>query len=111
MTTVLPSHLYRFPSSLTLTFSLHPLPPSLHAPPHADEEGILNTYASLSELLDYEIAKVGSPDRVLMGGFSQGGACSMFAGHKYPQKLGGLIVTSGYLLLGEDAKKVSPCFL
>lgn len=40
--------------------------------------------------------------RVIVGGFSQGGACTLLVGHRYPKRLGGLICASGYLLLHSE---------
>lgn len=68
-----------------------------------DREGILKTMNKITELLDYEIHKVGSPKRVILGGFSQGAACSLLTGHAYKDKIGGIMCLSGYMILPEDA--------
>jgi len=68
-------------------------------PIREDEKGIVEGARQLSELLAYEIAKVGGADKVLLGGFSQGGAMSIHIGLSYPSALAGVISCSGYVLL------------
>jgi len=63
-----------------------------------DAAGITESCRQLTELLDYECQKVGS-ENVIIGGFSQGAALSLFTGLQYKRKLAGIISTSGYLLL------------
>ena len=61
----------------------------------------------------------GTPaERILLGGFSQGGAMTYYAGLTYPKTLGGLFVLSGFLPLRSEfpgiinaANKHTPVFV
>merc|ERR1712173_441727 len=59
--------------------------------------------------LDEEAALVGS-ENVLLGGFSQGAAMTMYAGLQYPKPLAGLVALSGYLPFYDkfEAEKLNP---
>ena len=63
-------------------------------------EGIMNSVHRVRQLLDNEGA-LGLPySRLMLAGFSQGGAMSIYTGLQLPeatQKLGGILVMSGYL--------------
>ncbi len=47
-------------------------------------------------------------DRIILGGFSQGGAISLFAGITCPQKLAGIVGLSSYLLMEGKVKEYVP---
>ena len=49
------------------------------------------------DLLNKEAALVGGAEKVVLGGFSQGAAMTMYVGLQYPQRLAGLVALSGYL--------------
>jgi len=68
-------------------------------PIREDEKGIAESARQISELLAYEVAKVGGADKVLLGGFSQGGAMSINVGLSYASTLAGVISCSGYVLV------------
>jgi len=51
------------------------------------------------DLIDDEVSGGISSERIVLGGFSQGGAMSLMAGLTCPQKLGGIMGLSCYLLL------------
>lgn len=58
----------------------------------------------LTSLITEEV-KAGIPsNRVILGGFSQGGAMSIFTGLTTPHKLGGVFGLSCYLLLHDRIK-------
>lgn len=42
------------------------------------------------------------PERTVLAGFSQGGAMALHTGHRYDQRLAGILVLSAYLLLEES---------
>ncbi len=67
-----------------------------------DEVGIRNSDELVGELIRRENARGIPSDRIVLGGFSQGGAISLFTGPRYPEKLAGIMGLSCYLLL-EDA--------
>lgn len=47
-------------------------------------------------------------DRIILGGFSQGGAMSLFAGITCPHKLAGIVGLSSYLLMEGKVKEYIP---
>ena len=48
------------------------------------------------------------PSRIVLGGFSQGGAMSVFTGITGKEKLGGVFGLSCYLLLSDRIKSFTP---
>ncbi|ETS84360.1 Acyl-protein thioesterase 1 [Pestalotiopsis fici W106-1] len=67
-----------------------------------DEAGMLVSRAYISGLIQAEIDNGVPADRIVLGGFSQGGAMSLFAGLTTPRKIAGIVGMSSYLPL--DAK-------
>ncbi|KAL2428942.1 Acyl-protein thioesterase 1 [Exophiala dermatitidis] len=70
-----------------------------------DEPGILRSRATFTKLITDEIAAGIPSNRIILGGFSQGGAMSIFTGVTTPHKLGGVFGLSCYLLLGDKIKE------
>lgn len=66
-----------------------------------DEVGMRRSQKQIMELIEAEKKKGIPANRIILAGFSQGGAMTLFAGLRYPQKLAGLMVLSGYLPLPE----------
>ncbi len=64
----------------------------------ADQQGITSSQRYIDGLIDEQIKAGIASDRILLGGFSQGGAMALFAGLRSPHKLGGVIGLSCYLL-------------
>ncbi|KAK4232365.1 Phospholipase/carboxylesterase/thioesterase [Podospora fimiseda] len=64
-----------------------------------DEPGVLVSQAYFHELIQKEIDSGIPADRIVIGGFSQGGAMSIFAGLTSKVKLAGIVGLSSYLLL------------
>ena len=56
----------------------------------------------IHKLINEEIAKGIKPNKIFLGGFSQGAAMSLIAGLKYPLKLGGIIMLSGWIFKNTD---------
>ncbi|KAI6089643.1 Phospholipase/carboxylesterase [Hypoxylon rubiginosum] len=67
-----------------------------------DERGILESREYFSGLIQAEIDSGIAANRIILGGFSQGGALSLFSGLTSKVKLGGIVALSCYLPL--DAK-------
>lgn len=65
-----------------------------------DAAGIESSAALLAELLDRETRQLDS-DRVILAGFSQGGAMALHTGLRYRQRLAGLMALSAYLPLSD----------
>lgn len=73
-----------------------------------DEAGILRSQKVFHTLIEDEI-KSGIPtERIVLGGFSQGGAMSLMAGITSPTKLGGIFGLSCYLLLQGKVRDLVP---
>ncbi len=66
-----------------------------------DENGLRRSQKQIIELIESEIKKGIQPNRIVLAGFSQGGAMTLFTGLRYPKRLAGLMVLSGYLPMGE----------
>jgi len=64
-----------------------------------DEAGIRDSQARIGELIRRENERGVPSERIVLAGFSQGGAMALFAGTRYPQKLAGLMGLSCYLVL------------
>ena len=67
-----------------------------------DLEGLHRSAAQVSALLDREQARGLPPERIVLAGFSQGGAVALHVGLRQPRPLAGLVALSTYLL-EEDA--------
>jgi phospholipase/carboxylesterase len=65
----------------------------------ADTIGIRASIAAVVALIDAEIARGIAPQRIVLAGFSQGGAIVLHAGLTYPQRLGGILALSTYLAM------------
>ncbi|KZO98180.1 Phospholipase/carboxylesterase [Calocera viscosa TUFC12733] len=79
-------------------------------PQREDEKGALESVAEIDAMIDAEITKNNIPsERIIVGGFSQGGALTMLIGATTQRKLGGIIVLSGWLPLRSKIQSmVSP---
>lgn len=64
-----------------------------------DAAGIHASAALLGTLIAREIERGIPPERILLAGFSQGGAIVLHTGLRYPRRLGGILVLSAYLPL------------
>ncbi|KAL1965205.1 hypothetical protein VTN77DRAFT_5959 [Rasamsonia byssochlamydoides] len=75
---------------------------------HQDEPGIVRSRDYFNTLIKEEVDKGIKPSRIVLGGFSQGGAMSLFTGITNSQKLGGVFGLSCYLPLHDRLKKYLP---
>jgi len=73
-----------------------------------DESGIFKSRDYLHSLIAAEIDKGVPSNRIVLGGFSQGGAMALLSGVTSPQKLGGIFGLSCYLLLSKKLKELLP---
>lgn len=83
-----------------------------------DEGGLRASLQLVHGLIDEQIARGIAPERIIVGGFSQGCAMALLAGVRYGQRLGGIVGLSGYLPLAETtaaerhpASQSTPIFL
>ena len=72
-----------------------------------DEQGIRQSAAWIDELVTHEVDRGIAPQRIVLAGFSQGGAMTLFAGLRRPELLGGLICLSGYLPLDQELEPLA----
>ena len=73
-----------------------------------DEPGILKSRDYFNCLIDAEIQSGIPSNRIVLGGFSQGGAMAVFNGITSTHKLGGIFGLSSYLLLHNKLKEFMP---
>lgn len=73
-----------------------------------DEPGILRSRDYFNTLIKQEMDKGIKPSRIVLGGFSQGGAMSLFTGITGREKIGGVFGLSCYLLLSDRIKNFTP---
>jgi len=66
-----------------------------------DEKGIRASAELVGELIDGQIESGIAPARIVLAGFSQGGAIVFQAGLRYPARLAGIMALSTYLPLAE----------
>jgi phospholipase/carboxylesterase len=83
-----------------------------------DETGIRMSQSLVTELLRRENARGIPSERIVLAGFSQGGAMALFCGTRYPERLAGIIGLSCYQLLAArfaaerlPANQATPIFL
>ena len=68
-----------------------------------DEDGIRESARRIEELIAAEVTRGVAPGRVILAGFSQGGAMTLHVGLRHAERLGGLLVLSAYLPLAHTA--------
>ncbi|KAK7536345.1 Phospholipase/carboxylesterase/thioesterase [Phyllosticta citribraziliensis] len=73
-----------------------------------DETGIKRSQEYFHNLILEEINKGIPSNRIVIGGFSQGGAIGLLSGLTFPQKLGGIFGLSSYLLLRNKIRDMVP---
>lgn len=76
--------------------------------PNEDKDGIMTSRAYFHSLIQAEISAGIAAERILIGGFSQGGAMSILSGLTAPVKVGGIIGLSSWLLLNQTFKDYVP---
>ena len=83
-----------------------------------DEAGIKHSADLIQALIDHEIERGIPASKIVLAGFSQGGAMALHVGLRYPQSLAGIMVLSGYLLFPEklqtersEANSATPVFV
>jgi phospholipase/carboxylesterase len=72
-----------------------------------DEAGISHSAGKVRELIDLEISRGIPASKIILAGFSQGGAMALHVGLRYPEKLAGIMALSAYLLFPERLQSQS----
>ena len=83
-----------------------------------DEEGIRESQAEVERLIARERSRGIDSSRIIVAGFSQGGAIALQVGLRHANRLGGVMALSTYLALGESleteaaaANRATPIFM
>lgn len=63
-----------------------------------DERGVLASHEAVAALVAEEREQGIPPERIVLAGFSQGGAIALHLGLRYPERLGGIMALSTYLV-------------
>ncbi len=78
-------------------------------PPREDDRGIRESEQALRLLIEHEIAAGVPSTRIVLAGFSQGGAIALHTGLRYPEPLAGVLALSTYLpLAGTLEREAQP---
>jgi phospholipase/carboxylesterase len=74
-----------------------------------DRDGIVESQQRLVQLIENEIANGIAAERIVLAGFSQGGAVALYTGLRFPQRLGGIMALSTYVPLADstDAERAA----
>lgn len=81
----------------------------LHDSQHDDEKGMMDSVASVEALIQGEIDAGIPANKIVVGGFSQGGAISLLLGLKTERKLAGVVALSTWVPLNHKIKEVGVC--
>lgn len=83
-----------------------------------DEAGIRQSAQVLGQLIEEQVESGIASERIVLAGFSQGGAIALFTALRYPRQLAGAMVLSSYMPLSsslvderDDANSGIPIFL
>ena len=68
----------------------------------ADERGVRASESAVARLIESEIAAGIASDKIVLAGFSQGGAIALQTAFRYPKRLAGVMALSTYLPLHEN---------
>ncbi|GAA5926037.1 uncharacterized protein JCM15063_005191 [Sporobolomyces koalae] len=91
--------------SMTSWFDIQSLPPAeLRAD---DDKGMLESVRTINKLITDETDAGLPSDRILVGGFSQGGCIAYLTGLTSERKLAGIAALSGWLGMADKIKSVS----
>jgi phospholipase/carboxylesterase len=84
----------------------------------ADESGVRQSEALVGALIEREVGRGVATEKIVIAGFSQGGAITLQTGLRYPEKLAGMMALSTYLPLAETlpgetapANRQTPIFM
>jgi len=77
---------------------------SLDSAGRADRDGLLKSSALLEELIAREIKRGIEPHKIVIAGFSQGGAVAIHTALQTEHSIAGLMALSTYMALPEDAE-------
>lgn len=87
-------------------FDLHQLS-NLTSSEYDDEPGLLASVASVDQLVQAEVDSGIPENKVVVGGFSQGGAIALLSGLVGGRKLAGVVGLSTWVVLNHKIEEVS----
>jgi phospholipase/carboxylesterase len=64
----------------------------------ADIAGVTRSQAQVEALIARETTRGVTPQRIVLAGFSQGGAIALYAGLRYAERLAGIVALSTYII-------------
>jgi phospholipase/carboxylesterase len=67
----------------------------------ADLTGVRQSQRQVEALIEREVARGITSTRIVLAGFSQGGAIALYTGIRHAQRLAGIIALSAYLIAGD----------
>jgi len=70
-----------------------------------DRDGIIGSQHHLVRLIENEIANGIAANRIVLAGFSQGGAVALFTALRFPEPLAGVMALSTYLPLADTTEQ------
>jgi phospholipase/carboxylesterase len=74
-----------------------------------DERGVRASQASIESLIAREKERGTAPERLVLAGFSQGGAIALQTGLRHPERIAGIMALSTYVPVGDKlATEVNP---
>jgi phospholipase/carboxylesterase len=83
-----------------------------------DEAGLADSASRITALIRRENGRGIASDRIVLAGFSQGGALSLYLGARYPERLAGIVALSCYLPVASKlrteasaANRATPIFM
>lgn len=83
-----------------------------------DEQGIRESGRRLTQLIEHENGRGVPTDKIVLAGFSQGGAIALHVGLRHPERLAGVMVLSSALTLADTlpaeasaANRQTPLFI
>src|SRR4051812_43718708 len=68
----------------------------------ADEKGVRASQAAITQLIENEVSRGVASEKIVLAGFSQGGAVALQTGLRYASRLAGVMALSTYLPLAES---------
>ena len=72
-----------------------------------DDAGVLQSAAAVEALVAHEMARGIPPRRIVLAGFSQGGAVALTLGTRFGKRLGGILALSTYLPMPDELAEIA----
>ncbi|MFT3742234.1 MAG: alpha/beta fold hydrolase [Gammaproteobacteria bacterium] len=73
-----------------------------------DAAGVEAAYQRLIPLIEAEIQAGVAPEKIVLAGFSQGGALALYSALKFPKPLAGVLALSTYLPIADHLQQYTP---